>query len=126
MVKWYNYCAFDVVGDLACGESFGCLDRDEYHDWVEVIIHHFKAAIIMTAYKYYPWSYRLVSRQVSKESVIKQQRHFQCASDKVRTRLVSEKDRPDFISHLSKPQQGLSDEEIGSTAAISSLPGAIP
>ena len=27
IVKWFNFTAFDVIGDLAFGESFGCLEE---------------------------------------------------------------------------------------------------
>ena len=30
MTKWYNYATFDVIGELAFGESFGCLESGEY------------------------------------------------------------------------------------------------
>jgi cytochrome P450 len=124
IVKWYNYCAFDIVGDLAFGESFGCLDRDEYHDSVAMIIHHFKAAIMMTASKYYPWFHKLMSKKISKESIIKQKNYFAFAKQQVRKRLDSEKERPDFVSQLSKSQQGLSDQEIIATASIIIIAGS--
>lgn len=34
MVRWYNFATFDIIGDLAFGGSFGCLDASEYHFWV--------------------------------------------------------------------------------------------
>ena len=27
MTRWYNFTTFDLIGDLAFGESFGCLPR---------------------------------------------------------------------------------------------------
>jgi cytochrome P450 len=30
IVKWFNFTAFDVIGDLAFGESFGCLKEGQY------------------------------------------------------------------------------------------------
>lgn len=27
LVNWYNFTTFDIIGDLAFGESFGCLDK---------------------------------------------------------------------------------------------------
>jgi cytochrome P450 len=27
LVNWYNFTTFDIIGDLAFGEPFGCLDR---------------------------------------------------------------------------------------------------
>ncbi|EMR61768.1 putative cytochrome p450 protein [Eutypa lata UCREL1] len=31
MVSWYNWTTFDVIGDLAFGEPFGCLKNADYH-----------------------------------------------------------------------------------------------
>lgn len=31
VVEWINYIAFDIVGDLTWGSSFGCLDVLVYH-----------------------------------------------------------------------------------------------
>lgn len=27
MVSWYNFCTFDIIGDLSFGEPFGCLNE---------------------------------------------------------------------------------------------------
>lgn len=27
MVSWFNYCTFDIIGDLSFGEPFGCLEE---------------------------------------------------------------------------------------------------
>lgn len=37
MVRWYNWTAFDVVGDLVFAESFKCLQEQEEHPFVSLI-----------------------------------------------------------------------------------------
>jgi hypothetical protein len=37
MTAWYNWTTFDIIGDLAFGDSFHCLDDGEYHPFVRVI-----------------------------------------------------------------------------------------
>lgn len=124
IVKWYNFCVFDIIGDLAFGESFGCLDRQDYHSWIATIVHHFKAAVLMSACRYYPIVYRLLSWSVPKSSLQKQAQHFQMASDKVQIRLNKDVEHPDLLSHLSKAREGLSDPEIESTAGIIIIAGS--
>ncbi|KAL8393777.1 hypothetical protein RB595_003503 [Gaeumannomyces hyphopodioides] len=34
MLQWLNYLTFDIIGDLALGESFGSLESSDYHPWV--------------------------------------------------------------------------------------------
>lgn len=35
LVKWYNFTTFDIIGDLAIGRSFDCLQDSAYHSWVD-------------------------------------------------------------------------------------------
>lgn len=39
---WFNYFTFDTLGDLAFGESFGCLDEGKYQEWVNVLFETIK------------------------------------------------------------------------------------
>lgn len=39
IMAWYNYTTFDVIGDLAFGEAFGCLEKSDYHPWVKAIFY---------------------------------------------------------------------------------------
>lgn len=34
IVKWLSFTTVDIVGDLAFGESFGCLETGEMSEWV--------------------------------------------------------------------------------------------
>ncbi|KXJ90430.1 cytochrome P450 3A17 [Microdochium bolleyi] len=38
IVDWLNFMTFDIIGDLAFGESFGSLSQDGYHPWVRSVI----------------------------------------------------------------------------------------
>lgn len=46
---WFNYFTFDTMGDLAFGESFGCLDRGEYQEWVHMLFHCVKDGALTQA-----------------------------------------------------------------------------
>ena len=37
LAAWFNFATFDVIGDLAFGEPFGCLAESRYHPWVGAI-----------------------------------------------------------------------------------------
>ena len=39
MVKWYNWCTFDIIGDLAFGVPFGCLQAGIPHVWITTILN---------------------------------------------------------------------------------------
>lgn len=33
LVNWLNFTTFDIIGALAFGEPFGCLDLGRFHEW---------------------------------------------------------------------------------------------
>ncbi|PGH20117.1 hypothetical protein AJ80_03685 [Polytolypa hystricis UAMH7299] len=42
--KWFNFLTFDVIGDLAFGESFNCLETKQFHFWVALVSHAMRMA----------------------------------------------------------------------------------
>ncbi|KAJ5735335.1 uncharacterized protein N7483_000460 [Penicillium malachiteum] len=40
VVKWYEMIAFDILGEMAFGESFHCVEREEHHFWIKLILDH--------------------------------------------------------------------------------------
>lgn len=124
LVKWFDYCTFDIIGDLAFGESFNCMHEDRYHDWVYGLVHHFKAAVITSSIRHFPLLYCFLMWTIPKDSLLKQQQHLLMAREKVQRRLSMEKDRPDLLSHLARSREGLSAAEIEGTAATIIVAGS--
>ena len=54
IVPWFNYTTFDVFGDLAFGESFGCLDNSKYHPWLKTIFDNIKLSTWVVTTHFYP------------------------------------------------------------------------
>lgn len=46
MVTWYNWTTFDLIGHLAFGEPFGCLEDQKTHPWILAVFGNIKAALI--------------------------------------------------------------------------------
>jgi hypothetical protein len=44
-----NFTTFDIIGDLAFGEPFGCLKNEKFHDWVALIFETIKIGAIEQA-----------------------------------------------------------------------------
>jgi hypothetical protein len=42
VVDWFHWFAFDLVGELAFGEAFGCLDETKTHPWITRILSSIK------------------------------------------------------------------------------------
>ncbi|KAK4656797.1 hypothetical protein QC762_207340 [Podospora pseudocomata] len=49
MCQWYNWTTFDIIGDLAFGESFGCLSNAATHEWIASIQGNVKAIPVINA-----------------------------------------------------------------------------
>ncbi|CAK7201377.1 hypothetical protein SEUCBS139899_004081 [Sporothrix eucalyptigena] len=43
MCDWFNFTTFDIIGDMAFGEPFGCLRDGVFHAWVSLITQTIKA-----------------------------------------------------------------------------------
>lgn len=61
IARWYNWIAFDVVSDLIFAEPFGCLERQEYHPFVELIVGTIKGGTVLVGANYLGLSWVLKS-----------------------------------------------------------------
>lgn len=53
--EWLNFLTSDIVGDLAFGAPFGCLEGSEYHPWVATIFHSIKTGASCALYQFTPF-----------------------------------------------------------------------
>ncbi|KAJ0160184.1 Isotrichodermin C-15 hydroxylase, partial [Colletotrichum tanaceti] len=100
MVAWFNYTTFDIIGDLAFGEPFGCLEKSDYHPWVSSIFDNIHASVYRNQFLRFgitrPFARWLVPNRL-KES---QRVHSQLSVDKVRRRMALGESRPDFVQSM--------------------------
>ncbi|OBT62545.1 hypothetical protein VE03_07403 [Pseudogymnoascus sp. 23342-1-I1] len=113
MVAWYNWTTFDLIGDLAFGESFGCLENCTYHPWISMLFTSIKAGVFLSTLRRYgmAWMMALV---VPKGLVKSRTEHLQLTEGKVMTRLEQGTSRPDFMSHILRhnDEKGMKVPEI--------------
>ena len=131
MVSWFNWTTFDLIGDLAFGEPFGCLERCETHQWIADIFGNLNFGV---------WAVQLRSLGLlsllpfvtPKHLAEARKRNYQFAADKIERRLEQNKpdaDRGDFWDEvLKKPQDpekgGMSRKEMESNASVMVLAGS--
>jgi cytochrome P450 len=126
LVRWYNYTTFDIMGDLAFGEPFGCLKEGQYHEWVQLIFN---------GVKLYPWTQAAVYYGLTplralfapKKLVEAKIRADANAYEKVARRLGrKDQDRKDFMSYILRhnDERGLSLPEIQETAVVLIIAGS--
>ena len=55
MTMWFNLMTFDVIGELAFGESFKALDNGQTHFWVGVFLASMGQACLSETLKRFPF-----------------------------------------------------------------------
>lgn len=103
MVKWYNYTTFDIIGDLAFGESFHCLDTSDYHPWVSLVFMAIKSMAWQVSLNRYTTIGPLLKKFILPSHLAsKFKEHGQLAQAKLAKRLSMDTDRQDFVSAMSR------------------------
>lgn len=118
MTDWINFFTMDVIGDLAFGESFGCLETGEYHTWVRTLFSYLKGMSLAAVPRYYPTTEFLFRKLIPKSVIEGQRRHTQYANQRINRRLELKTDRPDFMTPFLKNNinfENMSKDEILST-----------
>lgn len=52
--SWFDYCTFDIIGDLLFGEPFGCLQESAMHPWISMVFTHLRIGAIGIALSRFP------------------------------------------------------------------------
>ncbi|KAK1641338.1 cytochrome P450 [Colletotrichum phormii] len=126
--KWFNFTTFDVIGDLAFGEPFECLEDSKYHPWVDLIFKSIKNMAMLTSFRRLPWLKPLLMLTLPKELMNKYAQNRELSREKVRKRLELGKSRPDFIDAMIRKSesagQTMSFEEMTSNAMVLIIAGS--
>ncbi|OQE09481.1 hypothetical protein PENVUL_c006G00923 [Penicillium vulpinum] len=127
MACWYNYTTFDIIGDLAFGESFGCLQNSQYHFWVSVIFSHFRTATWANFLRRVPAGDFLMKWIIPKEVREQKKQHNEMTKEKVQARIEKGDDgRPDFLSNVLKQplEKGMTEDELVSNSYVLIIAGS--
>ena len=127
MSMWYAFTTFDLIGDLAFGEPFGCLESGGYHPWVAMIFSGFKLSALNQARKRFPWLMPLTGYFLPQNLIQNQSKHFQLSFAKGRNRAMGGfKDRGDFMTYILRhnDERGMSPDELGENSNILIVAGS--
>ncbi|KAJ0136936.1 Uncharacterized protein HZ326_20054 [Fusarium oxysporum f. sp. albedinis] len=120
MSSWYNYTTFDIIGDLAFGESFDCLQDSNYHPWVKIIFESLREVAYIRALT-------LTGLGVIAECALAmvgkaRAENMELVTQKVLRRMEMRSDRDDLVAGLLKKKdelfQGLTMDEVTSNCFI--------
>ncbi|KAI0195876.1 cytochrome P450 [Astrocystis sublimbata] len=99
MTKWYEMLAFDILGEMAFGEAFGCVDAGKPHFWQELILDHLFFITVADNLRRFPLIPTLAKLVFPFLSSIKN-KHTGYTREKVEQRLSSKANHKDFMSNL--------------------------
>ncbi|KAJ3545029.1 hypothetical protein NM208_g2727 [Fusarium decemcellulare] len=126
IVKWFNFTTFDIIGDLAFGEPFGCLDSGGYHPWVRKIFESVKIipfAVAIERLGLGKTMYMLTPPSLKKG----EEEHFQLSKATALKRIKSRStEREDFMSYILRhnDEKGMTESEIAATSRVLIIAGS--
>jgi len=126
LMAWYNWTTFDIIGNLAFGESFSCLEDQRFHPWVKTILVSINGGVAISAARRYGLGNLLV-RLIPKSTIEKFELLHSYAKEKIARRLERGTERPDFMSHMMRndhDRKEMSQSEIESTAVTIVIAGS--
>jgi len=117
VVKWFNFTTFDIIGDLALGESFHCLDQSDYHPWVTMIFTSIRAGAKMQALMKMPYLTWIMKLMISKKDMQERLDNRKMSDEKVERRLAlgpAPNGRKDFMTYILRhnDEKGMNHPEI--------------
>ncbi|KAH7400489.1 cytochrome P450 [Cadophora sp. MPI-SDFR-AT-0126] len=131
MVNWLNFTTFDIIGDLAFGEPFGCLASGEFHFWVSLIFETVKAGAMEQATRRFATAgstfQNLLLKCIPSEMREGRRKHLKFSTEKVMRRLENENtDHKDFIWYVLKQKErfNLHQDEIVVNSALFIVAGS--
>jgi cytochrome P450 len=129
MVKWYNLTTFDLIGDLAFGQSFGGLENSQYHFWVSTIFDSIRVIPFVKVKDIYPMFFQLIKPFMPSGLANARQRQQDYSKTVVQKRLTNPEssDLVDFMDSMLRhrgEKDGLSDEELVANSSILVVAGS--
>ena len=126
MRKWFTFSAFDINSDFVFGEDLGCVRRGIYHEWAQFVVDFFYAAtVIHQCHKFWPLN-RLLAALIPRSVKDRKERHSEASLQRVRRRINTPTDRPDFMFHFLRQaeKEQLSTPVIEAQATVVILAGS--
>ncbi|KAI1176091.1 putative cytochrome P450 [Nemania sp. FL0916] len=124
MTVWFEMIAFDILGEMSFGESFGSVAQGHPHSWSQMFTEHLFAITVIDMLRRYPLFVTLGKLLLPLTTSLRET-HTQFSRDKVARRLNSTTPRADFMSLLiNKVKTGEMDmEELTAHASTLTVAG---
>ena len=117
---WFRWTTFDIMGELAFGESIDCLRSERHRQWSSMIFDLSKALVYMSASRRYPWSEKILRYFLPKQLMRRTANNAKLISELVDRRLKGGNEKQDFCSYILKynDEKGMTVPEIKANASL--------
>lgn len=125
MDSWYNFTTFDIIGDLAFGESFDCLKDKDYHPWVACMFDLSRLGAYFQVEEHFPLMKRIVTRLIPNNALAKRVFHKKLNKLKIQKR-IDAGSRSDLIEGILKKREewGMELDRLESNSSILTIAGS--
>ncbi|ETS73336.1 hypothetical protein PFICI_14941 [Pestalotiopsis fici W106-1] len=128
VVDFFNFTTFDIMAELAFGESLGMLERTDYVPWVRIILAGLKYAVFYAAILEVPLLRLPLQWLTASTLKAKAKQHAEFAASLVNKRLEdSSHNKPDLWSFVLKHNEagrGLTLKEMHANASMFMVAGS--
>ncbi|KAI1736256.1 cytochrome P450 monooxygenase-like protein [Xylaria scruposa] len=119
----FNWATFDILGELAFGESFGAVQNAKTHFWTSVVLTANFFQILPGLMLRLPILKLAGPFFMSKADASKYEMHRRLTMEKIRKRIqLGDRANADFFSHVLKGE--FTDKELASHASVFMVAGA--
>ena len=117
---FFRWATFDIMGELAFGESIDCLRSQRHRQWSSMIFDLSKALVVMSASRRYPWSEKTLRHFLPKQLMRRTANNAKLISELVDRRLKGGNEKQDFCSYILKynDEKGMTVPEIKANASL--------
>jgi cytochrome P450 len=116
LTSWYNWTTFDIIGDLAFGESFRCLQDSDYHPWVSLIFKRIRSNSVVISARRWGWLSKVVLAFLDQSGSYAIAAHARLVDEKLRARASMDTTRPDYYHAMTFQE----DDKVGTRLCLSS------
>ncbi|KAK3343535.1 cytochrome P450 monooxygenase [Lasiosphaeria hispida] len=100
VVHWLEMVAFDILGEMSFGEGFGCVEQEEHHPWLDLILSHLFEVTLVDNLRRVKLLATLGRWCLPWLTVRVRDQHSMYSRAKVKKRLDAKTARDDFLTNL--------------------------
>ncbi|KAJ3568839.1 hypothetical protein NPX13_g6283 [Xylaria arbuscula] len=100
LVEWFEMSSFDLLGEMAFGESFGCIQSEKHHFWIDLVLQHVREITLVDNLRRFKILSGIAKRILPSLILSVRARHTKYTRAKVQRRLESTSSRQDFLTNV--------------------------